>query len=271
LDKGEKEDRSAEKSYTGGQNLIENKVVSLNEVVFNAVGCYLLSAIPILYLILAQHVTTLILIPWVLGMAVTYWYSWGKFNYTHELSLGVAVGPLPMLIGAFAVNPDANWINVLLVSVPFAVVLSFGGLALDEWPDAEANLKKGVKSMAYEVWKWSDWIEIKERLISQTSEPFPGGSTIHITDLGEQTSRVKSLNTLQWYLVAWFLFMFIFQGLLISIGILKPLTAICFFTFPFLIPCMVMLKSNFNKWASWIVIVGAAYVILLLIGQIFGG
>jgi hypothetical protein len=183
-------------------------------------------------------------------MAVTFWYSWGKFNFTHELSLGVAVGPLPMLIGAFAVNANANWINVLLVSIPFAIVLSFAGLALDEWPDAEANIKKGVKSMAYEVWKWSDWTE------NRVSYDLP---------------VIKSLSTLRWYLTSWFLFMFVFQGILIYLGILKPLTSLCFFVFPFLIPGMLMLRSNFNKWASFIVIVGAMYVLLILVGQVFGG
>jgi len=269
LDKGEKENRSAEKSYTGGQNLIENKIVSLKEVLANAGVWYILSAIPIIYL--AYFSTPLILIPWVFGMAATFWYSWGKFNYTHELSLGVAVGPLPMLIGAFAVNANANWINVLLVSIPFAIVLSFAGLALDEWPDAEANLKKGVKSLAFEVWKWSDWTEFKSRLMSQRKEPYPGGETTYITDLGEQTFRVKSLNTLQWYLTSWFLLMFFFQGLLIYLGILKPLTALSFFAFPFLMPCLLFLKSNFNKWAAITVIVGAMYVVLILVGQIFGG
>jgi hypothetical protein len=250
LDKGEKENRSAEKSYTGGQNLIENKIVSLKEVFANAVICYGLSIIPIVYLIAARNVTLLIIIPWLLGMAVTFWYSWGKFNFTHELSLGVAVGPLPMLIGAFAVNANANWINVLLVSIPFAIVLSFAGLALDEWPDAEANIKKGVKSMAYEVWKWSDWTE------NRVSYDLP---------------VIKSLSTLRWYLTSWFLFMFVFQGILIYLGILKPLTSLCFFVFPFLIPGMLMLRSNFNKWASFIVIVGAMYVLLILVGQVFGG
>ena len=50
LDKGETEDRSAEKDYTGGQNVISAKIVSLREVLGNALGWYILSAVPVIYL-----------------------------------------------------------------------------------------------------------------------------------------------------------------------------------------------------------------------------
>ncbi|GAJ22545.1 unnamed protein product, partial [marine sediment metagenome] len=52
LDKGETEDRSAEKDYTGGQNLIEQGIVSARETAINGMVCYVLSAIPISFLIL---------------------------------------------------------------------------------------------------------------------------------------------------------------------------------------------------------------------------
>lgn len=251
LDKGEVENRSAEKTYTGGQNLIETKVVSLKEVLINALSWYVVSAVPMIYL--AVKVTPLIIIPWVAGMLVTFMYSWSKFNYLHELSLGLAVGPIPLTIGLLAINPGANWVHGLLVSVPFAIVLSFAGLALDEWPDAEANLKKGVKSLAFEVWKQSDWIKEWQK------------------DRGvPKMMSIKSLTTLRWYLTGWFLFMFFYQGLMIQLGILKSLTAISFLAFPFLMACMLMLKSNFKKWAAITVIVGAAYVILLVVGQVYG-
>jgi 1,4-dihydroxy-2-naphthoate octaprenyltransferase len=264
LDKGEVENRSAEKTYTGGQNLIETKVVSLREVYFNAISWYILSAIPIVYLVV--NVTPLIFIPWVAGMLMTFFYSWSKFNYTHEIALGLAVGPVPMIIGMLAVNPAANWVHVLLVSVPFAIVLSFAGLALDEWPDAEANLKKGVKSLAYEVWKWSD-VVFNTVEIEKIKGELENGKGVIIPD----KPLVKSLSTIQWYLTGWFLFMFFYQGLLIQFNILKPLTGLTFLTFPFLMACMLKLKSNFKKWVAITVIVGALYVILLLVGQIVGG
>jgi 1,4-dihydroxy-2-naphthoate octaprenyltransferase len=247
LDKGEVEDRSAEKAYTGGQNLIETKVVSLKEVLFNAIGWYTLALIPLIYL--AVTVTPLIIIFGVAGMAMTFAYSKSKFYYTHELSLGIACGPLPALIGALAVNPSMNVIPVLLASVPFMIVLSFAGLSLDEWEDAEPNLKKGVKSLAYEVWKHSE-------------------SVLNMVSIEKPV--IKSLDTLRWYLTGWFLFMFLYQGLLINIGVLKTLTGVSFLIFPFLLACMLMLKSNFKKWAAIMVIVGAVYEILLLVGQIVG-
>jgi 1,4-dihydroxy-2-naphthoate octaprenyltransferase len=255
LDKGEVENRSAEKAYTGGQNLIETKVVSLREVLGNAVSWYILSAIPIVYL--AVNSTWLIFIPWVAGMLMTFWYSKSKFNYTHELALGVAVGPAPLLIGMLAVNAHPNFINGLLVSVPFAIVLSFAGLAIDEWEDAEANLKKGVKSLAYEVWKYSDYTS--------------GEKPVILDKYDRDSYEIKSLSTLNWYLTGWFLFMFFYQGFLIQQNILKPLTGLAFLTFPFLMACMLKMKSDFKKWAAIIVIVGALYVILLTVGQIFGG
>lgn len=246
LDKGEVKNRSAEKAYTGGQNLLETKVVSLREVFINAVSWYILSAIPMVYLWINS--TWLIWIPWTAGLLMTGWYSKSKFNYTHEICLGMAVGPIPAIMGMLAVNPHASIINTLLISLPFAIVLSFAGLALDEWEDAEPNLKKGVKSLAFEVWRNS------ETLIAGDELP----------------ALIKSLDTLRWYLSSWFLFMFFYQGLLITVGIMKPLTSIAFLVFPFLMACMLLLKSNFKKWAANIVIVGAVYVILLVVGQVYG-
>lgn len=265
LDSGEVEERSAEKTYTGGSNLIAKKMLSLRETWILGVVYIILAFIPVIYL--AINVSWLILPVAVVGMSMTFWYSFiAKFSYTHELALGIACGPIPAIIGALAVNPSPNWMNILLASVPFMIVLSFAGLALDEWDDASANLKKGVKSMAYEVWKHSDWIVHRERQTKTVED----GDISTVTDMGETIVSVKSLSTLQWYLTAWFLFMFFYQGLLINIGVLKPLTGICFIVFPPLLACLLLLKSNFKKWAALMVIVGAVYEILIVIGQIFG-
>jgi len=231
LDKGEAEDRSAEKDYTGGQNLIENGIVSLKEVAFNATGWYVLALAPIIYLSIK--------VSWVLlplafaGMLVTFWYSWGKFNWTHETALAVGVGPIAVLIGMFSVTPDPPWLIGLLVSVPVAIILCYLGLAFDEWPDAEANLKKGVKSLAYKVWEYG--------------------------------------IALEWYIMSWFLFVLLYQVFLIYLGILAPMTAITFFVFPGLMACLVLLKGNFRKVGGFLVLVAALYPCLLLIGQIVGG
>ena len=82
--------------------------------------------------------------------------------------------------------------------------------------------------------------------------------------------KVKSFTTLQWYLSSWFLFMFFYQGLLINIGVFKPLTGLCFITFPAILACMLKIKSDFKKWAAILVIVGAVYEILLVLGMVYG-
>jgi len=231
LDKGEVSDRSAEKDYTGGQSIIALGIVSSKEVLFNALGWYALSLIPIIYL--SIKVTWVLLPLAIAGMLITFWYAWGKFNWTHETALATGVGPIAVLIGMFSVNPNPPWLVGLLVSVPTAVILCYLGLAFDEWPDAEANLKKGVKSLAYKVWEYG--------------------------------------ISLEWYLLSWFLFVLIYQIFLIVIGVLAPMTAITFFVFPLLITCLVLLKGNFRKVGGFVVLVAALYPILLLIGQIVGG
>ncbi len=231
LDKGEVGDRSAEKDYTGGQSVICGGILTEGEVLYNAIGWYGLSAVPIIYLM--GSVGWPIALIWVLSMAVTFWYSKAKFNWTHELSLGVGVGPLALLLGMFSVSSSPDWGMGLLASAPIAIVLSFVGLALDEWPDAEANLKKGVKSMAYKVWEYG--VDLK------------------------------------WYMTAWIMFLFIFQLFLIVIDVLAPLTALTFLVFPPILCCMVFLEKLFRKAAGILVAVAMMYPVLLLLGQALGG
>jgi len=231
LDKGRMEDRSAEKDYCGGQSLLAKGVVSVREAVANAAFWYVLAAVPLIYLTL--RVGWPVLIVGILGMLVTVWYAKGKFNWTHELSLGTGAGPLAVLLGMYSTSPYPPWREGLIASVPFAILISFGGLALDEWPDAEANLKKGVKSVAYKVWETG--------------------------------------VTLEWYLSSWFIFMFVYQTMLIAIGIIVPLTALSFFAWPFMIGAMVFTRKDFKKAAAVIVAAAAAYDVLLALGQYLGG
>ncbi len=241
LDKGEVEDRSAEKDYTGGQNIISAGLVSLPEVLGNALGWYVLSAIPVIYL--ALKVTPLIYIPWVMGMLVTFWYSRAKFNYTHEMALGAAVGPLPGLMGAYGVSAHPPVVEVLLSSVLAAIILSFIGLALDEWPDARANLKKGVKSIAYMVWQYSPAAE---------------------------KGREKDLSGLQWYCTAWLAILYLLQMFLIFIGILKPLTGWTFILAPFFLAMLVVMKGDFQRSMRAIVAIAAAFPVITVITQALG-
>lgn len=231
LDRGETGERSAEKDYCGGQSIIALGIVSSKEVLFNALGWYALSLIPIIYL--AINVSWFLVPLAIAGMLITFWYCWGKFNWTHETALATGVGPIAVLIGMFSVNPDPPWLAGLLVSIPPAVILCYLGLAFDEWPDAEANLKKGVKSLAYKVWEYG--------------------------------------ISLEWYLMSWFLFVLVYQVFLIVIGVLAPMTVLTFLTFPGMIACMVFLKANFRKVGGFLVLFAALYPVLLLVGQIIGG
>ena len=230
LDKGTAEERSAEKDYCGGQSVLAEGAVTTREVALNAVVWYLLAAIPIVYL--AVRVGWGVLLVGLLGMLVTFWYAKAKFNWTHELALGVGCGPLAVLLGMYSTVSNPPWHKGILASVPFAIMLSFAGLALDEWPDAEANLKKGVKSVAYKVW--------------------------------------ESGLPLEWYLTSWFLFMFLYQSLLIAIGIIAPLTALSFLAWPFLIGTLVVHRKDFRRMARMIVVFGALYHVLIAVGQYFG-
>ena len=230
LDKGNALDRSSEKDYCGAQCLIARGIVSAREVAVNALIWYVLGLVPTIYL--AVNVGWPILVLALSGMLITFWYSWGKFNWTHELSLAVGTAPLPVLIGMFATSASPPWVTGLVACVPFAVIHSFAGLALDEYPDAGANLKKGVKSIAYKVW--------------------------------------ENGVSLEWYLTTWFLFMYLYQVLLISIGILVPLSALSFASFPVLMACMVLLKKNFRKIAGITVLIALSYPVMLVVGQAFG-
>jgi len=66
------------------------------------------------------------------------------------------------------------------------------------------------------------------------------------------------------------LFTFLYQVLLISIGLLAPLSAIGLFTWPFIMACMVMMKRDFRKWAGLLVLSGLAYPLLVVLGQWVG-
>jgi 1,4-dihydroxy-2-naphthoate octaprenyltransferase len=230
LDKGRLKDRSAEKDYTGGQSLLATNLLSSKAVLINALSWYLAGSILIVYLA-RQNGWPIILIG-LLGMLITFWYSRAKFNWTHELALATGIGPLPALMGMFATNPNPLWPQGILASLPVGILISFAGLALDEWPDAEANLKKGVKSIAYKVWEFGVSIE--------------------------------------WYISSWLLFNFVFQILLITLKIYKPLTGITFITWPLFLAGLVFLKKDFNKATNAIILVAVLYFILLVIGQIFG-
>jgi len=225
------EEGSVEKDYAGGCRLIVDGILSPREVFVNASAWYLLALIPAI--MLAIRVTPWVMAPVILGMLITVWYSFGKFNWTHEMAL--ASGPIiGAVLGAMSAGTGILW-PAILAAMPISIIFSFAGLALDEYPDAEQNLKKGVKSLAYKVWEFK-------------------------IDLGT-------------YLITWFIIAYVIQVLLISIGILAPLTALTFILVPLFMGECVFLKSPapFEKVAVVIVVTAAFYPALLLAGQIVGG
>ncbi len=232
LDKGEIFSRSAEKNYSGGQSLIASGIVTTKEVIAIAVIWDVIGSGLAIYL--ATQVGSWQLVPIaLLSIAVPFAYTPAKFSYFHELILFIGAGPLAALIGMYSVTPAPEWWIGIAVSAPSGIILSFLGLALDEYPDAEANLKKGVKSVAYKVWEYG-------------------------VDLG-------------FYLLAWIMFVYLLQLFLIAVGILAPLTWLTFVLVPLFMAAVVFLKKSFRKTAGILVIIGACYPVLILLGQILGG
>lgn len=231
LDKGSESERSAEKNYTSAQNLIEKEICSLEEIIIVALA-YDAAAFFFIGMLIGSS-GWLIIIIGMIAAVVPWFYTWGKFNWFHETALFIGTGPVAVLIGMFAVNPAPPVIAGILAGIPTAITLTYLGLSFDEWLDARANLGKGVKSLAYMVWRYN-------------------------------------LN-LEWYISTWLVFLFLVQLLLIIIDVLAPLTAITMILFPFAMACLVLMKSNFEKAGAGLVIVGGLYPVFLLVGQLFGG
>ena len=243
LDKVEGEG-SIEKGYTGGCGIL--KVLSPKELILNFVSWGVAGLI--VCGIIAVRVTPYIFIPAVIGLAVPYFYTRGKFSWYHETALASGV-VLAGITGMFAVNPHPAWWQGIIVVLPVATVLSYLGLAFDEYLDAYSNLKLGTKSLAYKVW--------------------------------------EARFDLSLYILAWLVIVYAFQVFLITIDLLKPLTMISLACFPFLLATLVFLKPHadavrenpldkvaqdrFNRVGKLLVLVAMFYPVLLLIGQIVGG
>jgi len=234
------EEGSVAKEYTAGCRPIPDGLCSPKEVIIN------LSIFAILGLIvcgvIAARVGPYIFIPAVIGLVIPYLYTRGKFSWYQETALAVGV-MIAAVLGMFAVNPNPVWWRGFIAFFPPAILLSYC-LALDEYPDAEANLKKGVKSTAYKVWEYKFDLAV--------------------------------------YLLIWLTVAYSFQVFLIAIGIFKPLTMISLILFPAFVSQAVEIKKvaddlregasgdAFGKVVMQYMLVMMAYPILIVIGQIFG-
>lgn len=235
---------SVEKGYTGGCGIL--RILTPKELILNFIGWGVAGLI--VCGVVASRVTPYIFIPAVLGLAVPYFYTRGKFSWYHETALASGV-VLAGITGMFTVNPHPDWWTGIIVTLPIAIILSYLGLAFDEYLDADSNLKKGVKSLAYKVW--------------------------------------ENRFDLSLYILAWFVIVYVFQVLLVAIGLLEPLTMLSIVCFPFLLASLVFLKpyadairenpsdksaqDRFNKVGKMLVLVAMFYPVLVVIGQIIGG
>lgn len=242
LDKIEGEG-SIEKGYTGGCGIL--KILSPQELILNFIVWGVAGLI--VCWIIATRVGPYVFIPAVLGLAVPYFYTRGKFSWYHETALASGV-VLAGITGMFAVNADPDWWQGIIVMLPVAIVLSYLGLAFDEYGDAYNNLKKGVKSLAYRVWEYKFDLSL--------------------------------------YILSWIAMVYVFQIFLIVIGLLKPLTMLSVICFPFLLAILVFLKPHadalrdnptnmsiiegFNKCGMKLVLIAMAYPVLVLLGQAIG-
>ena len=66
-----------------------------------------LALVPLVYV--AVNVGSPILVIGLLGFLVTFAYAKSKFNWTHEIVLGAAAGPLAVLAGMFATTSSPPW------------------------------------------------------------------------------------------------------------------------------------------------------------------
>jgi len=235
---------SVEKGYTGGCGIL--KILSVRELILNFAGWGVTGLI--VCGVVAARVTPYIFIPAVLGLAVPYFYTRGKFSWYHETALASGV-VLAGVTGMFAVNPHPAWWQAVIVILPIATILSYLGLAFDEYLDAYSNLEMGVKSLAYKVF--------------------------------------ESRFDLSLYILAWLVIIYVFQVFLVTVGLLKPLTMLSLICFPFLLATLVFLKPHadairenpldkaaqdgFNRVGKLFVLVAIFYPVLLLVGQAVGG
>ena len=150
LDQGTESERSHEKPYTSGQNVIAQGLVSLKEV-GGVAGAYLvLSAFATA--VLAGYTTPWVFLPWGLVAACAPLYSWGKFTYTCELVLGLGFGPFAVMFGA-AVGPGPEMARAFLAGIPFGLVFGYMAETVDQYLDADVNIPKGLRNLGALCWR----------------------------------------------------------------------------------------------------------------------
>lgn len=257
FDLGTAEERSYPKVYTRGQQPIAAGILSGKEVLGNILFWLGLSAIPAG--ILSVIVSPWIWLFWVLTVACSPFYSWGKLHYLCEMALGLGFGSIACCLGV-SVSPNPDYLKAFLAGIPILILWGFAAETLDQFLDAEPNWPRGLRNLGALVWK------------SETSITVVIGWLFSVT--------------------------FISQLFFILVGILSTWTALTLITFiPFTL-CLILLQrktprlphmmepgDNVVEFISRLsqpvedpkagILWGLGgiylYVILLAIGQIIGG
>jgi 1,4-dihydroxy-2-naphthoate octaprenyltransferase len=144
FDQGSEAERSHEKPYTGGQNLIGKGIVSLRETFMVAMVYLLVSAALIAPISLLT--TSWVWLPWGLAALCAPLYSWGKLSYLCELFLGLGFGPLAVMLGA-AASRDFDFLRAFLAGVTFGLAFGYAAEVVDQYLDADVNLAKGLRNL----------------------------------------------------------------------------------------------------------------------------
>ena len=150
FDQGTVSERSHEKPYTGGQNLIARGVVGVWEVCSIAIAYLVLSALFTAFL--AAATTPWVWLPWGLIACCAPLYSWGKRTYTCELVLGLGFGPLAVMFGA-ATHPGPLLLQAFLAGIPLGLTFGYAAEVVDQYIDADANVPKGLRNIGAMCWK----------------------------------------------------------------------------------------------------------------------
>mgnify|MGYP001574565679 FL=1 len=150
FDQGPVEQRSHEKPYTLGQNLVAKGGVSHREALYVALAYLAISAG------LTGAVSALagpwIWLPWGLVAMCAPLYSWGKLHYLCELFLGLGFGPLAVVFGA-AVSEAPNWGQAFAVGIPLGLIFGYMAETVDQWWDADVNVPKGLRNIGALTWR----------------------------------------------------------------------------------------------------------------------
>ena len=182
--------------------------------------------------IVAWKVSPVIWVLWAGGALMTFWYSWGKLHYQCELALGTGFGPLACMMG-MASQPKPDFLLAFLAGIPFLIIWGYAAETVDQWTDAEPNWPRGLRNFGALAWK----------------------------------NNVSIVMFLAW-LVA---IAFLSQLFLIAGGVLAPLSGLSLISFIPMSFCLLYLERDLELGVFIGLFAIFLHMVLLLVGQIFGG